>query len=124
MTFSALLVIDILIYCLPVLGIIVRAWFHSEVNNDVFEAVIGLGIEKFEGILRGWEMTVHAISYKSFGIVYMGRGLPGIIGVFDFMAGGTKFWCRCTNHGIVAHAKKRESQNGPQADENNILKST
>ncbi len=44
----------------------------GKMDDDVFHAMHGLGVEKVEGIVGGGKMTIHTVSHKALGIVHMG----------------------------------------------------
>jgi hypothetical protein len=44
----------------------------DEVDEDVLCSVGGFCKEELKSLMRGGEMAIHAVSYKSLGIVYMG----------------------------------------------------
>jgi hypothetical protein len=77
----------------------------KKMNQDVFGTVKGFGIEKVKGVMRGRQMAIHAVGDKSLFIVHMSRGLPGVIGKLNFMAGGTKLGRSCADHGVVGETE-------------------
>jgi len=85
--------------------------------NDILGTVIGFGKEKIECLVRGRQMTVHAVGHESLGIVDMGGGSPGNHCRFDLMARGTKIRSGGTHHGIVGHAEQRKSDYYAQKNE-------
>jgi hypothetical protein len=90
-----------------VLVVIVRVL--NEMNDNIFGAVEGLRIEEVKGIVWGRKVTIHAVGYKTLSIVYVGRGLPRIVRILNLVTPRTKLGRRCTNHGVVGEAEKRES---------------
>ena len=94
-------------------------FIHGEMDDDVFDAVGGLCIEKIEGIMGGGQMTVHAIRHKTLGIVHMGRCLPGIIGKLDLVAGGTEFGRGCAHHGVIGNTEYGKGNDEAQGKEEN-----
>jgi hypothetical protein len=70
MAFLALLVLKGSIGLIAILLMIVS--LLSKMDDYVFNAMDCLGVEKVEGIVRGWQVTVHAVGYKTLGIVHMG----------------------------------------------------
>jgi hypothetical protein len=55
--------IAILVMVVSVLG---------KMNNNVFNAMESLGVKEVKRIVGCWQMTVHAVGYKTLGIVDMG----------------------------------------------------
>lgn len=92
-------------------------FIHGEMDDDVFDAMGRFCIEEIEGVMGGREMAVHAISHKPLGIVYMGRGLPGIVGKLYFMAGGAELRRGCPHHGVVGNTEYGEGNEKPQGKE-------
>jgi len=43
----------------------------GKMNDNVFNAVGGLGVEEVECIVRGRQVTIHAVGHKALGIVDM-----------------------------------------------------
>jgi hypothetical protein len=84
---------------LPVLLMVIV--FLDEMDDDVLDAVSGLGIEEIKGIVGGREVAVHAVGNKPLCIVHMGGGLPGMIGKTNLVAGGAKLGCGGADHGII-----------------------
>jgi hypothetical protein len=64
-----------------------------KMDDNILNAVGGFGIKEIKGVMRGRQMTVHAIGHKALGIIYMGRSFPGVVGKPNFMAGGAKLGC-------------------------------
>jgi hypothetical protein len=100
----ALLVLERGIGLLAVFFMIVSVL--RKMNGDVFEAMPGLRVEEIECVVRGWQVTIHAVGHKTLGIVHMARGLPGVVGETDLMAPRTKLRCGCADHGVVGEAEK------------------
>jgi hypothetical protein len=69
-TFLALLVLKGGISRLSVFIMIVGVL--GKMNNNVFHAMHGLGVEEVEGIMGGGKMTIHTVGHKALGIVHMG----------------------------------------------------
>ena len=46
--------------------------FLKEVDENVFDAMKGLGIEELEGVMRGGQMAVHAVGHETLLVVHMG----------------------------------------------------
>jgi hypothetical protein len=44
----------------------------GKMNNNVFNAMESLGVEEVKRIVGCWQVTVHAVGYKTLGIVDMG----------------------------------------------------
>ena len=44
----------------------------GKMNNDVFDPMDGLGVEKVDGIVGSGKMTIHTVGHKALGIVHMG----------------------------------------------------
>ena len=69
-TFLALLIlkggISNLSVSLMIVGVL------GKMNDNVFNAMHGLGVEKVEGIVGGGKMTIHTVGHKALGIVHMG----------------------------------------------------
>jgi hypothetical protein len=65
---------------------VIPARILCKMNVDVFNAVSGFGVKKVEGIMRGRQVTIHAIGYEAVGVVDVGGGFPGIVRVLDLMA--------------------------------------
>jgi hypothetical protein len=86
-------------------------------NDNVFYAMNGLGIEKVEGVIGGWQVAVHAVSHKTLRIVGVGRGLPRVICKPELMADGTELRCGCADHSVVAKAKQRKGYNEAYSNE-------
>jgi CheY-like chemotaxis protein len=95
----------------------------AKMNDNVFDAVHGLGVEKVKGVVGGGKMTIHTVSHKALSIVHMGWNLPGMVGKPDLMAPRTKLGCRCADHGVVGEAEKGEGYDQTDADENGGLTS-
>jgi hypothetical protein len=70
MTFLALLVLKGGISRLSVSLMIVLVL--GKMNDNVFHAMHGLGVEEVEGIVGGGKMTIHTVGHKALGIVHMG----------------------------------------------------
>jgi hypothetical protein len=90
--------------------------FFDEMDQDVFDAVSGLGIEKIKGVMGGWEVTVHTVRHKPLGIVHVGGGLPCVVGETDLVAGGAKLRGGGADHGVIGDAEDREGQDKADAD--------
>ena len=86
-------------------------------NDDVFNAMGGLGIKKVESVMGRGKMAIHTIGHKSLGIVYMGGGLPRVIGKLNFVARCAKLGCGGTHHSIVGNAKEGESDDNADNNE-------
>jgi len=103
MTFLALVIPERGVGLLPLFFVVILAL--EKMNEDVLGTVKGLGIEKVKGVVRGWQMTIHAVGYKSLFIVYMSRGLPSVVGKLNLMAGGTKLRRGGSYHGVVGETE-------------------
>ena len=90
MTFLALLILKGSVGLFFLQSMIVKAHVLCKMNINIFEAVHGFGVEKIDSIVRGREVTVHTVRYKTLSIVDMCGGLPGIVCIFDFVTGCTK----------------------------------
>ena len=75
------------------------------------------GVKEVEGVVRGREVTIHAVRHESLGVVHMGGGLPGAVGELDFVTGSTESRRRGAHHGVVGNAEKRKRDNDTQGDE-------
>jgi hypothetical protein len=80
----------------------------NKMDDDIFDPMHGLGIEKIDGVMRGGKMTIHAIGHKPLGIIYMRGGFPGIVSEMNFVAGGTELRRRRAHHGVIADTKERK----------------
>jgi hypothetical protein len=85
--------------------------------NDVLSTVIGFGKEEVECLVRGWQMTVHAVGHESLWIVDMGGGSPGTYCRLDFMARSAKIRRGGAHHGIIGHAEQRKSDYNTKQNE-------
>ena len=83
MAFLALFIFKRGIGSLAVLFMIIG--FLSKMNNDILDAMHGLGIEEVVGIMGGRQMAVHTVCHETLGVVHMGGRLPGVVGKFDFV---------------------------------------
>jgi hypothetical protein len=116
-TLLALGIVNVLVGMLAILFMIILGCIHREVHDYVFDSVIGLEIEKLEGIFRCGKVAIHAVGDKAFGVIGVGGGFPGVVGVFYLMAGGTELGSRGSDHGVIGHAKHREADNDSQEDQ-------
>ncbi len=91
MAFLALFILERGIGSQPVFIVVV--FVLCEMNNDIFNAMGGLGVEKIEGVLWGWQMAIHTIRNKALRIIYMGGCFPGVVSKLDFMAPGAELRC-------------------------------
>lgn len=66
-------------------------------------------------------MAIHAVGDKSLCIVHMSGGLPGVVGKFDLVAGGTKLGGGCADHGVVGETEQWKSDNYTDDYENGRL---
>jgi len=96
---------------------IVKAHVLCKMDINIFEAVHGFGVEKIDSVMRGREVTVHAVRYKSLGIVDMGGCFPGVVCILDFVAGCTELRRRRPDHGVIAKTEKRKSDEYAEAHE-------
>jgi len=119
MAFLALFIPERRIGCQPVFLVVV--FILCEMNNDILNAMGGLGVEKIEGVLWGWQMAIHTIRNKALRIIYMGGCFPGVVSKLDFMAPGAKLRCGGSHHGEVSHTKKREGDDDPNSNKNGRL---
>ena len=85
----ALLIFKRGISCLAVFFSIIFA-LHK-MNDDVFNTVECLLVEKIKGVMGGGKMAIHAVGNKSLGVIDVGGGFPGIVGSLDLVAGCAKF---------------------------------
>jgi hypothetical protein len=86
-------------------------------EEDVFGAVPGFGIEKIEGVVRGGEVAVHTVRHETLFVVYVTGGLPGVVGKSYLMAGGAKLRCGGANHGVVGETEKWKCDDNADSDE-------
>lgn len=96
----------------------------DKMDDNIFNAVNGLGIKEINGVFWSRQMTIHAVRYKSLGVVHMGGRLPCVVGKLDFVTHGTKLGRRRADHGIVGHAEQRkgnEYAKNDQTDTSEIL---
>jgi len=119
MAFLALLILESGICLLSVFFMIV--FILDKMNDHIFDAMNGLGKEKIIHILRGGQMTIHAIRNKALSVIGMCRCFPRVIGKLNFVAHGAKLGCRCADHGVVADAEKRKSDNDAKKNINDRL---
>ena len=70
MAFLALVVGEGGVSFLPLLVVIIL--LLKEVDENIFGAVKGLGVEELKGIVGGRQMAVHAVGHKSLLVVHMG----------------------------------------------------
>lgn len=89
----------------------------GKMNDNVFNAMESLGVEEVKRIVGGRQVTVHAVGYKTLGVVDVGGGLPCVVGILDLMAPRTKLRRRCAHHCVVTEAEKGESYEEPYGDE-------
>ena len=89
-----------------------------KVNDDVFNAVESLLVEKIEGVVGGRQMAVHAVGHKALGVIDMGGGFPGVVGGLDLVAGSAKFRRRRADHGVITHAEQWKSDENTDHDKN------
>jgi hypothetical protein len=66
----ALLVFEGGISRLAILVVII--FFLHKMDDNIFDAVGGLGIEEIKGIVRGGKMAVHAVRHETLGVIYVG----------------------------------------------------
>jgi hypothetical protein len=92
--------------------------FLYKMNDDVFDAVECLCVEKVKGVVRGRQMTIHAIGHESLGVVHVGGRLPGIVSKLDFVTACTKGGCGCPDHGVIGQAEKGKGDNQTEDNEN------
>jgi hypothetical protein len=121
MTFPALGVFYARIGGFPLFFVIVGFRSFHEVDDDVFDAVSGLGVEKFHGILGCRQVAVHAVGHEPLGVVHVSGRLPGIVSESNFMAARTEPRRRCADHGVVGKAEERKADDETQADEKDRL---
>lgn len=113
MALLALLVFKRVIRCLT--GFAMVIFTHEQMSGNIFQSMRRFGIEKVDGILRRWQMTIHTVRHKSMGVVCMGRRSPGIDSKLDFVAGRAKLRGRCPHHGIIRYAENGKSQDHPNS---------
>jgi hypothetical protein len=89
----------------------------GKMNDNVFNAMESLGVEEVKRIVGGRQVTVHAVGYKTLGVVDVGGGLPCVIGILDLMAPRTELRRGRTYHGVVTEAEKGEGYKKPYGDE-------
>lgn len=112
--FLALLILERGIGNTPLLLVVIGA--AKKMDDDVFDTVGCLGIEKIKGIMRCGEVTVHAVGHKSLFIVGMGGGLPGVVSELNLMARCAKLRRGCPHHGEIGHAEKGKGYGNANGD--------
>jgi len=117
--FQAVAVFDGGIGFLPIFFVVVRGL--GEMRHDILGPVIGLGVKKVEGVLRRGKMAVHAVRHEALAVIDVGGGPPGVVGKFDFVAGGTKLRGGGAHHGVVGEAEQGEGHDNPKDDIKNRL---
>jgi hypothetical protein len=103
MTFLALIVLEGGISLHPVFVMII--FLLHKMNNDVFDAVGSLRVEKVEGMVWGGQMTVHTVGHKSLRIIRMCGGFPGVVSKLNFMAGCAELGRGSPDHGVIGDAE-------------------
>ena len=103
MTFLALVILERGVGLLPLFFVVILAL--EKMDEDVLGAVKGLGIEKVKGVVRGRQMTIHAVGHKSLFIVHVSGSFPSVISKLNLMAGGTKLGRGCAYHGVVGETE-------------------
>jgi hypothetical protein len=104
MAFLALLILEVGIGLFAVFFVIIL--IDNKMKDQVLETVKGLGKKEFIGILRGRKMAIHAIGHEALGIIGVSRGLPGVVGKLNFMAGGAELRRRGSHHGVVTDTEE------------------
>ena len=90
----------------------------KEMDDNVFDAVKGLGRKEIKRVVGRRQMAVHAVGHKTLGVIDVGGGLPGVVGKLDLMAGGTELGRCGADHGIVGEAEKRKSDDDADGNKN------
>jgi hypothetical protein len=93
----------------------------NEMNEDVFGAVKGLGIEEVKRVVGGGKVTIHAVSYKPLCVVHVGRSLPRVVRKLNLVTPCAELRRCCTNHGVVGETKKRKGNEQAYAYEDGWL---
>jgi hypothetical protein len=70
MAFLALIILEGGISLLAIFIMIV--FFLGKMDDDIFNAVRGLGIEEFIGVIGSRKMTIHTVCHKSLCIINVG----------------------------------------------------
>jgi len=118
MTFQALIVLKGSVRVPTILFVVIFGHVLCKMDNNVLNAMSSLGIKEIKSVMRGREMTIHAVGHKPLGIVHMGRSFPGIVSELNFMTGGAKLGCRGPDHCIIGDTKNRKSDNNAQNNKN------
>ena len=117
--FLALIIGEKGVCFLPLFVVII--FFLEEMDENVFGAMPGFGIEKLKCVLRGWKVAVHTVGHKTLLIINMTGGFPGIIGESDLVADGTELRCCCADHSVVGKAEEWKSNDYPNDNKNGRL---
>jgi hypothetical protein len=116
MAFLALFIFKRGIGSLAVLFMIIG--FLGKMNDDIPDAMHGLGIEEVVGIMGGRQMAVHAVGHESLGVIHMGGGCPCVVGKPDFMAPCAELGCRGAYHGVIGYAENGKGDDNSKGDKN------
>jgi hypothetical protein len=87
-TLHALCVLDVFIGVLAILFTIV--FIKKNMCHDIFEPMVGLGVEKVESVMRCWKVTIHTVGNDPVFIESMTGCLPCSVGKLNFMTHGTE----------------------------------
>jgi len=116
MAFLALLILERGIGNSTLLLMVIFA--ACKMDDDILYAMGCFYIEKIKGILGCWEVTIHAIGYKSLGIIGMGGCLPRVVGKLNFVARSTKMGGRGPLHSEICNTEKGKGNNNADGDIN------
>jgi hypothetical protein len=70
MAFLALVIGEGGVRFLPLFVVIIL--FLEEMDENIFGAVKGLGVEELKGVMRGGQMAVHAVGHETLRVVHVG----------------------------------------------------
>ena len=108
MAFLALFIFKRRIGFLALVFVIVLTHVLGKMNENVFNSMGGLGKKEVECIVGCRQMAIHAVGYKSLGVVYMGGSFPGFHGKLNFVAGGAKLGRGSADHRLIGNTEKRK----------------
>ncbi len=106
MAFLTLFIFKRCVCLLFLQGMIIFVHILCKMNVNIFDAVYCFGVKKIECVVRGRKVTIHAVCYKSLGIVDMGGCFPGVVCISNFVAGCAKLGCRSPDHGVITKTEK------------------
>ena len=108
MTFLALFIFKGRIGFLALEFMIVLTHVLGKMDENVFNPMSGLGKKEVECVVGCGEMTVHAVGYKSLGIICMRGGFPGVEGKLNFVTGGAELRRGSADHRVIGYTEKRK----------------